>query len=90
LVASWILLGCGIIFGAAATYGEVALAAALAKRFQEILLKAAKETGKWEVTTPVVAKPNRIWRVYQIVMCASLVLAVISLVLYATMATLQD
>jgi hypothetical protein len=89
LIACWIFLGAGIIFGAIATYGEVAMASELAKRFKEELLKVAQETGRWEVTTPVVAKPHWIWQACQAAMCICLLLGVVALVVYATLGTLS-
>jgi hypothetical protein len=89
LVASWIFLGIGIIFGASSIYGEVALATALTKNVKKHMLETYKEPAKFEAITPIVAQPHWFWKTSQYVMCFSLILAIIALVTYATIDTIQ-
>lgn len=89
LTASWIALGIGIVFGAGATYSEVSLAQRLAAKFQGELLKEMRGHAHMSDGIPISANPHWFFLRCRTVMVVSLLVAVVSLVVYACFVTLQ-
>jgi hypothetical protein len=88
LAAAWVLLGAGILSGAAVTYTEVSLARRLAAGFQSRLLQDLREGRGVEGMQPIVANPSRVCLWCKPVMVLSLVGAVAAIVGFAVIRTL--
>ena len=88
LAATWVFLGLGIVFGAAATYLHVSAAKNLANKFQEQLLNSIQNEKDLSPNVPIVAHPNKIYSLSKPVMVVSLLLAVCCLVTYAVITTI--
>ena len=85
LAATWFFLGLGILSGAATTYIEVYRAGALDKNYAEEISKRMEGIKTKHIVS---AEPNRFLEACKWVMLISLLLAVICLTSYSTLATL--
>jgi len=88
LVATWVFLGLGIIFGAAATYLEVNRASRLVLEFRsqvELSLHAGQDG---QLSSLIFAHPQKFYLASKYIMVYSLLLSVVSLVSYAVLSTL--
>jgi hypothetical protein len=78
-------LGLGILFGAVALYGEVRGADGLAKSYGEEVLRRLKEPGT--PNRPIGFQLPKIYIHCEEACCVSLVVAVLSLIVYAIIAS---
>ena len=88
LAAAWVLLGAGILSGAAATYAEVDRAERLTAAFQSRLGQRNPAPGNPPAPGTIVARPHGFFLACKKVMVISLLGAVVCLVAFSVMRTL--
>lgn len=86
LAGAWVCLGLGIVAGAATIYTEVDRATRIFESYRAELLRSLDEKGQPTVAVPVVSKPRMVFSlVAPRVMIASLLMAVVLLVVYSVL-----
>lgn len=88
LAATWVFLGIGIIFGSAATYLEVNLAKKIATEIRSQVSQSIHEGKGDQIKSLIVVPPNKFFLASKYIMVFSLLLSVVSLVIYAVISTL--